>query len=267
MSEELTYSGYLGLDRLLDLQALRSDPAEHDEMLFIVIHQTYELWFKQVLHEVDYLKVCLTDDRLWEAVHVLKRVRMIVKTLVGQVDVLETMTPMSFSSFRDRLDRASGLQSVQFRELEFALGYKRREVLDPIRPGTPHREELQRRLTERSVIDHFYDFLEKRGVAIPEELRAKDPAAANVPSEAVQDGLVRLYKEQPETTILLELMTDVDEGLQEWRYRHVKAVERTIGHKLGTGGSAGVEWLKRSLFQPLFPDLWAIRSRLGDSHL
>ena len=262
MSDELTYSSYLGLDRLLTMQAPRSDPTEHDEMLFIVIHQTYELWFKQVLHEIDHLKVCLSDNALWQAVHVLKRVRMVVKTLVGQVDILETMTPMSFSSFRDRLDRASGLQSVQFRELEFALGYKRPQVIDAIAPGTPHREDLMRRLTERSLIDHFYDFLEKRGVTIPEELRAKDPAAPNVPNETVQDGLVRLYKEQPEASILLELMTDVDEGLQEWRYRHVKAVERTIGHKLGTGGSAGVDFLRRSLFQPCFPDLWAIRSRL-----
>ena len=260
--DELTYSSYLGLDRLLGLQSPRSDPAEHDEMLFIVIHQTYELWFKQVLHELDHLKACLSRNELWQALHVLKRVRMIVKTLVGQVDILETMTPMSFSSFRDRLDRASGLQSVQFRELEFALGYKRAEVVEPIKPGTPQREELIRRLNERSVLDHFYDFLEHRGVAIPPELRAKDPKARNVPSEAVQDGLVRLYKEQPDTSILLELMTDVDEGLQEWRYRHVKAVERTIGHKLGTGGSAGVEWLKKSLFQPFFPDLWAIRHRL-----
>jgi tryptophan 2,3-dioxygenase len=262
MSNELTYSSYLGLDRLLNMQAPRSDPAEHDEMLFIVIHQTYELWFKQVLHEVDHLKTCLSRNELWQAVHVLKRVRMIVKTLVGQVDILETMTPMSFSSFRDRLDRASGLQSVQFRELEFALGYKRAEVIEPIRPGTPHREELVRRLTERSLIDHFYDFLEHRGIVIPPELRAKDPAAPNAPNAQIQDGLVHLYKTQPETTILLELMTDVDEGLQEWRYRHVKTVERTIGHKLGTGGSAGVEWLKKSLFQPLFPDLWAIRNRL-----
>jgi tryptophan 2,3-dioxygenase len=262
MSEELTYSSYLGLDRLLDMQSPRSDPAEHDEMLFIIIHQTYELWFKQVLHEFDHLKGCLSRNELWQAVHVLKRVRMIVKTLVGQVDILETMTPMSFSSFRDRLDRASGLQSVQFRELEFCLGYKRPEVVDAILPGTPHREDVMRRLSERSVVDHFYDFLEKRGVAIPAELRAKDPKAPNVPNEAVQDALVTIYKEQPETTILLELMTDVDEGLQEWRYRHVKAVERTIGHKLGTGGSAGVEFLKRSLFRPLFPDLWAIRHRL-----
>jgi tryptophan 2,3-dioxygenase len=260
--EELTYSSYLGLDHLLNMQSPRSDPAEHDEMLFIVIHQTYELWFKQVLHELDHLKTCLSSNELWQAVHVLKRVRMIVKTLVGQVDILETMTPMSFSSFRDRLDRASGLQSVQFRELEFALGYKRTDVVDAIKAGTPHREELMKRLSERSVVDHFYDFLERRGVTIPKELRSKDPKAPNVPDATVQDGLVKLYKEQPETTILLELMTDVDEGLQEWRYRHVKAVERTIGHKLGTGGSAGVDWLKKSLFQPLFPDLWAIRHRL-----
>ena len=258
----LTYSSYLKLDQLLDLQEPRSTPPEHDEMLFIVIHQVYELWFKLLMHEFEKIEADFSGNDLFDAIHTFKRARTIMKTLVSQVDILETMTPMSFSSFRDRLDRASGLQSVQFRELEFALGYKRPEVIEPIRPGTPHREELVRRFTERSVIDHFYDFLEHRGVLIPPELRRKDPQAPNVPNAQVQDGLVHLYKTQPEATALLELMTDVDEGLQEWRYRHVKAVERTIGHKLGTGGSAGVDWLKKSLFQPLFPDLWAIRHRL-----
>src|SRR5499426_2643098 len=194
---ELTYASYLELETLLKLQNPRSKPPEHDEMLFIVIHQTYELWFKLVLHELERLKGELSGNDLFGAIATLKRVRTVVKTLVSQVDILETMTPMSFSSFRDRLDKASGFQSVQFRELEFALGYKRPEVIDPIRPGTPHLEELVRRFTERSLIDHFYDFLEHRGVKIPGELRSKDPKASNVPNPQVQDGLVHLYQTQP----------------------------------------------------------------------
>ena len=260
--QELTYSSYLELDDILGAQHPRSNPPEHDEMLFIVIHQVYELWFKLVLHELDALKGCLSANRLWEAVHTLKRVRMVIKTLVGQVDILETMTPMSFSSFRDRLDRASGLQSVQFREVEFCLGLKRATLLDGIAPGTPHREHLARRLRERTVVDHFYDFLEKRGAVIPPELRSRNIEEPNAAHPAIQDAVVRIYQEQPEAVILLELMTDIDEGFQEWRYRHVKAVERTIGHKLGTGGTQGVEYLKASLFKPVFEDLWAVRPRL-----
>lgn len=259
---DLTYSSYLELDRILHAQHPRSTPPEHDEMLFIVIHQTYELWFKLLLHELDRLKEHFSENRLWDAVHRLKRVRMVVKTLVSQVDILETMTPMSFSSFRDRLDRASGLQSVQFREIEFVLGAKRARVLDALAPGTPEREALERRLRERSVVDHFYDFLAHRGVAVPDELRSRPPQEPSAGHPAIQDALVELYRAQPEVVFLLELMTDVDEGLQEWRYRHVKAVERTIGHKLGTGGTQGVEFLRQSLFKPMFHDLWEIRHRL-----
>ena len=261
-AKTLTYTSYLRLDELLDLQQPRSDPAEHDEMLFIVIHQTYELWFKLLLHEIDRLKTTLTAGQLYEAVHVLKRMRMVIKTLVGQVDVLETMTPMSFSSFRDRLDSASGFQSVQFRALEFALGYKRSRVLEHVPPESPWRAVLERRLHERTVQDHFLDFLETRGIEIPPDLRARASDAPAEADERVQDAIVRLYREQPDAAILLELLTDVDEGLQEWRYRHVKMVERTIGRKRGTGGSAGVEYLKETLFRPFFHDLWAIRHRL-----
>lgn len=258
----LTYAGYLQLDKLLDLQRPRSDPPEHDEMLFIVLHQVYELWFKLLLHELEKVKRDFSAGDLYGAIHTFKRSRTILKTLVGQLDILETMTPMSFSSFRDRLENASGFQSVQFRELEFVLGWKRSEMLAYYEriPGAV--ETLRRRLAERSVYDHFYDFLTTRGVAIPPELRHKDPAASNQPHPQVQAALLRLYCSAPELAILFELMTDYDEGQQEWRYRHVKVVERTIGSKKGTGGSPGVEFLKRSLFVPVFPDLWAIRHEL-----
>ena len=185
-----------------------------------------------------------------------------MKTLVEQLDILETMTPMSFTSFRDRLDTASGFQSAQFRELEFLLGYKRPEMLKYQQPGAPRFAELQRRLKEPSLVDHFHDFLEHHGVDIPADLRAKDMTLPTQPNEAMQDRILELYKTQPSLTILMELMTDFDEGQQEWRYRHIKLVERTIGEKHGTGGSLGVAFLKKSLFKPIFPDLWAIRHRL-----
>jgi tryptophan 2,3-dioxygenase len=257
----LTYNSYLKLDELLSLQQPRSSPPEHDEYLFIVIHQTYELWFKLLLIELERIKAAFSANRLWDALHTFKRVRTIMKTLVAQVDILETMTPMSFTSFRDRLDTASGFQSVQFRELEFSLGYKRAHVLT-YAPGTAAREALERRLEERSVVDHFYDFLAHQGANIPQHLRSRDPREGTVADPTVQEELLRLYKNRPELAGLFELMTDFDEGLQEWRYRHIKLVERTIGAKRGTGGSPGVEFLKKSLFVPVFPDLWAIRHSL-----
>jgi tryptophan 2,3-dioxygenase len=259
---QLTYSSYLALDRLLDLQRPRSEPPEHDEMLFIVIHQTYELWFKQILHEVARIRRDFEGGDLFGAIHTFKRVRTIMKTLVGQLDILETMTPMSFASFRDRLDTASGFQSFQFRELEFVLGYKRPQVTAPIPESEPGRARADARLAEPTIHDAFYRFLALRGAAVPQRLLSRDVREPVGPDEALQDELFRLYRGQPELVILFELMTDFDEGLQEWRYRHVKLVERTIGAKKGTGGSAGVEFLKQSLFRPLFPDLWAIRHRM-----
>lgn len=258
----LTYADYLEIDTLLALQRARSSPPEHDEMLFIVIHQSYELWFKQILHEFEKVKRNFSHNDLFGAIHTFKRLRTIMKTLVGQIDILETMTPMSFTSFRDRLDTASGFQSVQYRELEFVLGYKRKNMLKYVPESSLHYEILMNRLRERSVVDHFYDFLEQRGVEIPSVLRVKDVEAPTVPDEQVQDGLYKLYTGGAEVGILLESMTDFDEGLQEWRYRHVKLVERTIGNKRGTGGSLGVDFLKESLFLSVFPDLWAIRHRL-----
>jgi len=258
----LTYATYLKVDELLALQQPRSQPPEHDEQLFLIIHQTYELWFKLLLHEFE--KVCrdFAAGELYSAIATFKRCRTVMKTLVGQLDILETMTPVSFTSFRDRLEDASGFQSVQFRELEFLLGYKRPEMLKYFKQIPGAVETLERRLSQRSVYDHFYDFLATRGVTIPRELREKDVREPSRPNEAIQAALIRMYREAPDVAILLELMTDYDEGQQEWRYRHVKIAERTIGGKRGTGGSPGVEFLKQTLFVPVFPDLWAIRHGL-----
>ena len=259
---DLTYADYLRVDELLALQQPRSDPEEHDELLFIVVHQAYELWFKLLLHELDKVKGDFDANRTYPAIGTFKRLRTVMKVAVEQVDIVETLTPMSFNSFRDRLDKASGFQSSQFREMEFLLGYKRADMLKHQTAGTPAYERLVWRLNEPSVMDAFYRFLAQHGVSIPDHLTTRDLTLPTAPDEAIEEGVLRLYKSQPDLEILFELMTDFDEGFQEWRYRHIKLVERTIGSKRGTGGSLGVEFLKRSLFHPVFPDLWAIRHRL-----
>ena len=258
----LTYTSYLAIDELLGLQRPRSDPEEHDETLFIVIHQVYELWFKLILHEVGKLNDDLSAGRTFRGIETLKRIRMVLKILVAQLDVLETMSPMSFRSFRDRLEAASGFQSVQFRALEFALGHKREAMLRHHAENPAALKELEGWLQARSTVDHFYDYLESQGEPVPSALRDKDVAEPTQPNEAIQDAVLRLYRTKPDVKVLLELMTDVDEGLQEWRYRHVKMVERTIGDQAGTGGSPGVAFLRKTLHQPVFPDLWAIRNRI-----
>src|SRR5947209_8099883 len=178
----LTYSSYLHLDQLLTLQQPRSQPPEHDVMLFIIVHQAYELWFKLQLHEFEKIKQDFTDNDLYGAIATLKRTRTIMKTMVEQVDIVETLTPMSFSSFRDRLENASGFQSVQFRELEFLLGYKRPQMLRYVQPESPAYQRLVTRIHERSVVDCFYDFLEQHGVTIPADLRSRDVTLPTVPN-------------------------------------------------------------------------------------
>ena len=258
----MDYPTYLHLDELLALQEPRTEPAEHDELLFITFHQISELWFRQLLHELDKVRIDLSRGETFLAAATFTRIRRILRALVDQMDVLETMTPMSFLAFRDRLDRASGFQSMQFREIEFVLGHKRAELLDLYPPDLPGLDRARRRLHEPTLTDHFYDYLETRGASIPDSVRDRPTDAPNLPNEAVQEAMLWCYLSDDEVRILIELMTDIDEIFQEWRYRHVKVVERTIGNKPGTGGSLGVDFLKRSLFVPVFPDLWAIRHRL-----
>lgn len=258
----LTYSHYLQVDELLTLQKPRSDGPEHDEMLFIVIHQVYELWFKQVLHELDYLQIKLRENDTPRVLHTLRRVLTIFKTLVAQIDVLETMTPLEFLSFRDRLESGSGFQSYQFRELEFTLGYKRANILQIHPEGSVARQNLARRYAAPTLWDGFLAYLHANGHDIPAELLARDVTDSLEPSTAVQSTLLQLYKNNDWVVRVCERLVDLDEGIQEWRYRHVKMVERTIGNKQGTGGSPGVKYLQSTLLKPLFPDLWAIRTEL-----
>ncbi len=257
--DTLTYATYLKLEQLLELQKPQSAPPEHDETLFIIIHQTYELWFKQMLHELDLAGVRFREGDLWSVSSVLKRVRMILKTLVGQIDILETMTPSSFVSFRDRLETSSGFQSTQFRELEYRIGIKRPETLKYMPEGMWGREAAIRRYESPSLVEDFHVFLTTIGVDIPQNIDV--PGTRYQGNERVQDLLLECHATRPDLDMLFETMLDIDEGLQEWRYRHVQLVRRSIGDKTGTGGSPGVKYLERSLFEPAFPDLWAIRHR------
>jgi len=252
-----SYADYLKLDQLL---ALQQSGGEHDEMLFIVIHQTYELWFKQILHELAYLERLLAKDDLTRAGHAIKRVLVILKVLVGQVDILETMTPLEFLSFRTRLESGSGFQSAQFRELEFVLGGKRKGPLEQFAPGSPERARLDERFLAPTLWDVFVGYLSRRGYAVPTDIEQRDVTQPIAPSPAMQAILVRIYREDPALAEFCERLVDLDEGVQEWRYRHVKMVERTIGTKAGTGGSNGGEYLRNTLMRPAFPDLWAIRT-------
>jgi tryptophan 2,3-dioxygenase len=254
----VTYTSYLALDEVLAAQRPLSiapdGRPEHDELLFIVIHQVYELWFKQLLHELAEVQRTLEAADVDATLHLLNRVLKILKTLVSQIDVLETMTPLQFLSFRDRLESASGFQSAGFRQVEAMLGMR-----DPASAHAQPADSDARRAIEAdqagpSVWDAFLSYLGQRGHAVP--------ADATVPDERVQEVIVAVYRGDPNAALVAERLVDLDEGIQEWRYRHVKMVERTIGTKTGTGGSSGVEYLRATLFRPAFPDLWEIRSRL-----
>ncbi len=260
--DDFTYGSYLKIPELLELQQCVSiDPdtggPEHDETLFIVIHQVYELWFKQILHEIDYIIAMLDNNKINGARSHLKRVLKIMKTLVGQIDVLETMTPAEFASFRSFLANASGFQSAQFRELEFLLGVKDRVQVEWF--SGEEGDRLADRFASPTLWDAFAHYLHRHGLHVPQEVLARDVREPIVENAELQATIVSHYGDEG-LAGFCETLTDLDEGLQEWRYRHVMMVRRTIGTKRGTGGSEGAEYLATTLFRPVFPDLWAIRT-------
>lgn len=257
-SPAFTYGSYLRVDDLLGLQQPRSD--EHDEILFIVIHQVYELWFREVLHELDRVMDLLRQDKGDRAQHTLKRILTILKVLVGQVDILETMTPLEFLTFRNRLTAASGFQSDQFRQIEFVIGAKSRGAIARFDDGTRARAALEARWAAPTLWDAFLHYLRREGYDIPHAQLTRDVTAPIEPSVEVQEILMDVYQNDPRNGELCERLVDLDEGIQEWRYRHVKMVERTIGRKPGTGGSSGAEYLRSTVGRPAFPDLWEIRA-------
>jgi len=258
MAEPVTYSGYLRLDQLLGAQQPRS--GEHDEMLFIVIHQVYKLWFKQLLHELGKLQSELESGGGTHAMRTLRRTLAIMKIVVAQLDVLETMTPNQFSRFRDWLGTSSGFESAQFRELEATLGRRDPMMVAAYAEGSQERERIATAMSRPCVFDSFVRYLTVQGYDIPADIAHRDVEAPLTASEAMQQVLKKVYDDDTDAAAVCELLVDLDEGLQEWRYRHVKMVERTIGARHGTGGSPGASYLRTTVARPAFPDLWAVRS-------
>ncbi len=257
----LNYQSYLQVPELLSLQRPRS--RAHDETLFIIVHQVYELWFKCMLHELDYAGDLLSEDQPDRAASSLKRVLRIVKVLVSQLDIMETMTPLEFDAFRKLLGASSGFQSAQFREIEFVLGRKRESMLHQFPEGSAERRRLDVRVTSPTLWDEFIGLLARSEYAVPDRALRKWTRSPVGPDPEVQAALIRAYRTDPKLTAFCESLVDLDEGLQEWRYRHLKMVQRTIGTKTGTGGSSGAEYLMTTLLgHPFFPDLWEIRDRL-----
>jgi tryptophan 2,3-dioxygenase len=249
----LSYGSYLQLDSLLAAQTLESDPPAHDELLFITIHQVYELWFQQLLHDLTAARDAMTQGQLWWASHLLRRAHVVQRVLVYQVSVLETMTPQDFLEFRERLAPASGFQSVQFRELEFLSGAKDPAYLDRFRGITDtERERLRRRLDEPTLWDAFLDVLDQQDLAVGDD-------------EAVVASLQTVARNRAgyaEVWTLAEALLEHDEQAAQWRARHVVMVERMIGTKTGTGGSTGSTYLRSRLGLRYYPLLWELRNVL-----
>lgn len=249
----LTYGSYLRITELLEQQQLESDPPAHDELLFITIHQVYELWFQQMLHELDETRRAMSDGRLWWARHLLRRVLTIENVLVAQIAVLETMTPQDFLEFRAKLAPASGFQSVQFRELEFLSGAKDPGFLQRFHRLTDdERARLERRLAEPTLWDGFVDAVGAAGLPVGDD-------------ETVLQSLLVIARDRAayaELWELAEALLDHDEAAVLWRSRHVLMVERQIGTKSGTGGSSGSPYLRSRLDLRYFPLLWELRSWL-----
>ena len=259
-AEELTYNRYLRVPELLSLQVPRTDPAHHDEMLFIIIHQAYELWFKLVLHELENAIGYMNEGRVLRARHFVDRVVEIFRLLVPQIHVLETMTPAEFLQFRHALNPASGFQSIQFREVEFAAGLQDPSYLKFFKNDPDGQARLQARLDGQTVRQAYYGLLRQMDHDIPEG------PWSDADEERILDALLPIYEHPDEMMplyLLSESLVDLDEYLALWREHHVRVVERIIGHKPGTGGSSGVGYLKSTTSKKCFPLLWRVRTRLN----
>jgi tryptophan 2,3-dioxygenase len=265
----LSYNKYLRVPDLIGLQDLLSDPQHHDELLFITIHQAYELWFKQILHEIDAAIVFMNEGRLSAAARTLRRVVEIEKLLVNQIHLLETMAPISFLGFRDQLNPASGFQSMQFREIEFTSGLKYESLLNEFREDEFAYARLQKRFESPSLSDAFYAALRTRGLDAPDgEDSGKDKERREKYGKRVQAVLEILthFEERYEEFQLAEGLLEHDEYFSLWRSHHIKMVERMVGTKRGTGGSEGVGYLQTTLDKKFFPELWEARTHLDTKH-
>ncbi|MBX3288991.1 MAG: tryptophan 2,3-dioxygenase [Acidobacteria bacterium] len=248
----LSYNKYLKVRELTQLQETLSEPESHDELLFIIIHQTYELWFKQILHEVDACVGWMDEGRLFRANHSLRSVISIERILVTQIHILESMAPIGFLEFRDKLNPASGFQSMQFRELEFSSGAKDERILNFFKDDEFAFERLEKRFNSPSLADAFWSLVERQGLAAGSH---DEKVAAIVEILTHPEKYAELYNMQ-------DLLIEHDELIVAWRYNHIQMVERMLGMKRGTGGSEGVGYLKTTLDKKFFPELWEARTHL-----
>jgi tryptophan 2,3-dioxygenase len=248
----LSYNKYLKVPELVQLQETLSEPVSHDELLFIVIHQTYELWFKQLLHELDASIGWLNEDRLFRANHALRVVVSIEKILVSQIHILETMAPIGFLEFRDKLNPASGFQSMQFRELEFLSGAKDERIMATFKNDDYAYPQLVKRFEAPSLGDTFWSLLKRRGIDVSDHDK-RVAAIVTILTHPEDDH--DLYQ-------LQDLLIEHDEHIIFWRSNHVTMVERMLGMKPGTGGSEGVGYLQKTLTKKFFPEHWEARTHL-----
>jgi tryptophan 2,3-dioxygenase len=269
-SHQLTYSSYLRVPELLQLQHPQSRPQHHDELLFIIVHQTYELWFKELLHDLDAVVANLQDagknpesrDEVYEAARLLRRCTEITRVLVEQFTILETMLPTHFLAFRGKLEPASGFQSEQFRELEFLCGLKDEKMLRYHRPTPEAHAQLERRLKEPSLHDAFFEALRAMG-----KLQVDKNASERERFDARARAVLSLYRDEHSNRDWIDVcerLTEFDELVVGWRLRHIQLVERVIGARMGTGGSAGSSYLKLTLDKKFFPELWEARTLLTE---
>jgi aminocarboxymuconate-semialdehyde decarboxylase len=269
-SEQLSYSSYLKVPEILELQHPQSSPRHHDELMFIIIHQTYELWFKELLHDLDAVVSNLrgaganpkSHDAVYEAARLLRRCTEITRVLVEQFTILETMLPTHFLAFRGKLEPASGFQSEQFREIEFLCGLKDEKMLAYHRPTPEAHARLERRLREPSLHDVFFAALHAMG-----KLQFKDTATERERFDARARAVLSLYREERRNRDWIDVcerLTEFDELVVSWRLRHIQLVERIIGTRVGTGGSAGSSYLKLTLDKKFFPELWEARTLLTE---
>jgi len=262
----LSYNKYLRVQDLINLQDCLSDPAHHDELLFITVHQAYELWFKQILHELDAAIQFMEEDRVPAATRALKRVVDIEKLLVNQIHILESMSPISFLAFRDQLNPASGFQSMQFREIEFSSGLKDKNILREFSTDEFAHERLQTRMARPSLTESFYRVLQRRGLDAPVSENGEDQKKDyEKRTRAVLEVLTH-FEERYEEFQLAESLLEHDEYFSLWRSHHIKMVERMVGAKRGTGGSEGIGYLKTTLDKKFFPELWEARTHLDIKH-
>lgn len=258
-----SYGDYLCLDQILTAQKPRSPEGNHDELLFIIQHQTSELWMKLMLHELDAAIECVKEDKLEPCFKILARVAQIQRMLFEQWSVLETMTPSEYLRFRDALGQSSGFQSYQYRAIEFALGNKDANALKPHAGDPPVYADLETRLARPSLYDEFLRYLARRGHAVPQSHLERDFTQSYEKSDAIVDVFRTIY-EDPERYWgeydMCEKLVDVEERFQLWRFRHMTTVKRIIGFRRGTGGSSGVAFLNKALDLVFFPELWNVRT-------